>query len=145
MRDRVDAVVIIILIVIVALLSYQLGLNDHIKSTASTSQNHADFQKISGSEVVIKGKNLTIGSVTGISMLPFFKEQQDAIFETNFDNKDIRVGDVVVWRNSENINVAHRVIWRSDKYFISKGDNSPRQDEMQEISAIFGILVSPIY
>ena len=81
----------------------------------------------------------------GNSNLPFFKVQQDAIFESNFDNEDIRVGDVVVWRNSENINVAHRVVWRNDKYFISKGDNAVHQDEMQEISAIFGILVSPIY
>jgi len=64
-------------------------------------------------------------SVAGRSMLPFFQPGDQVMITHNQNN--IKRGDVIVFRQNGKLTI-HRVIYRKENQFITKGDNVSHYD-----------------
>jgi len=75
--------------------------------------------------LLLKSNQLSLRS-SGVSMEPFFHENDILYFKKVPFNK-IKVDDFIVIKQNRRL-ISHRVIYKTDKYLITKGDNNPRSD-----------------
>jgi len=75
--------------------------------------------------LLLKSNQLSLRSF-GISMEPFFHENDILYFKKVSFNK-IKINDFIVIKQNRKL-ISHRVIYKTGKYLITKGDNSPRSD-----------------
>ena len=60
-------------------------------------------------------------------MLPTFKHGQEVLaISTNYYS--LKIGDIVVFTNKNNLATIHRIVGRKGKFWIMKGDNNKRED-----------------
>ena len=72
----------------------------------------------------------------------------DAIILTKIKSIDeLEIGDIIAYKNEDNITIVHRITKKEDDYFITKGDNNKVEDRMQiKIEDIEGkVLISIPY
>lgn len=84
------------------------------------------------------------------SMLPTFASNHNAIEIIPNGPEDIKIGDIISYKYTENISIVHRVIniRKDDRglYYIVKGDNNKIPDPVKvRIENVEGILVALIY
>ena len=67
-----------------------------------------------------------IGHSEGFSMMPLIKQGADIyVLQTKFNS--LRINEIIVFWKNEKL-VAHRIIYKNNRYLITKGDNSPVSD-----------------
>jgi len=59
--------------------------------------------------------------VNGMSMYPFMRDG-DIIKITKITAKDMKIGDIILFKTSEDILVAHRLISKNKETYLTKGD-----------------------
>lgn len=56
----------------------------------------------------------------------------DAIILTKVKSyDDLNIGDIIAYKNEEDITIVHRITKKEDDYFITKGDNNNIEDKME--------------
>lgn len=68
-------------------------------------------------------------TVTGMSMWPFFTSGRDSVTVKKCTFSEIRKGDIVLFSPTDNVYLLHRVIKKTDKFFITAGDGNTFKDE----------------
>ncbi len=76
---------------------------------------------------------IPLATVASGSMLPLL-ERGDLVFVQGVNPKEIKVGDIIVYRTCTGAFIVHRVIEiihkGSNIYLVTKGDNNPYTDKM---------------
>jgi signal peptidase I len=71
-------------------------------------------------------KNRLIALSEGTSMLPMIHQDDELdIWPVDFDS--LKINDMAVFKEKDKI-ITHRVIYKTNKYVITKGDNNPASD-----------------
>ncbi len=81
-----------------------------------------------------------MASITSGSMWPVLKTG-DLILIQGAKKEDIRIGDVVVWKNVNGFTI-HRVVQLTDKILVTKGDGNFKEDEPVKYEDVVGKAVS---
>jgi signal peptidase I len=76
-------------------------------------------------KIISKTKNFSLKS-QGESMLPILREN-DIIYFKKISFSKIKVNDLIIFKNKKKL-ITHRVIYKTKKYLITKGDNNPNSD-----------------
>jgi signal peptidase I len=80
------------------------------------------------SSMIRLSKQVNHFTFNGWSMYPVLKPGDTVhIDTTSLDN--LRIGDVVVFRNTQNKLIAHRIVYQNDFDFITAGDNNAQYDD----------------
>jgi signal peptidase I len=79
-----------------------------------------------------------IGSSIGDSMVPLIRPK-DLISISRVDFKDIGLGSVVVFKQDEKI-IGHRVVFRTKKWLLTKGDNTLVFDKKVFSGQVIGLI-----
>ena len=77
-------------------------------------------------------------------MTPAFSDEHEVIWTTCFDNSDITVGDIIVFK-SESSTIVHQVITIQSEGVITKGISNEQADDLVEWDEIEGIVIAIIY
>lgn len=67
-------------------------------------------------------------TVTGMSMWPFIRHGRDSVIVEAVKTEDLRKGDIVLLRASEEQFLLHRITRQSDGYFETTGDGNLFRD-----------------
>jgi len=76
-------------------------------------------------KIISKTKNFSLKS-QGESMLPILREN-DIIYFKKISFSEIKVNDLIIFKKKNQL-ITHRVIYKTKKYLITKGDNNPNSD-----------------
>ena len=56
----------------------------------------------------------------------------DAIILTKVkSSSELEIGDVIAYKNKENVTIVHRITKKEDNYFVTKGDNNKVEDKIK--------------
>lgn len=100
---------------------------------------------------IIATKNNSIASFFGYSisyvptpsMEPTIESNSTIIFDQDYSYDDLNVGDIIVYRNTdENIYVIHRIISKTEYGFVTQGDNNSIPDYKKDSSEYYYITES---
>lgn len=100
---------------------------------------------------IIATKNNSIASFFGYSisyvptpsMEPTIESNSTIIFDQDYSYADLNVGDIIVYRNTdENIYVIHRIISKTEYGFVTQGDNNSIPDYKKDSSEYYYITES---
>jgi len=79
--------------------------------------------------------------VKGNSMQPFL-EPKDRVIVESCKIKDLKKGDIIIFRNSKNKQfVIHRVLWTDKRKICTKGDNCPNNDRVIHVKDLIGRVI----
>lgn len=67
-------------------------------------------------------------TVTGMSMWPLICHGRDQVIVEKADRTNIRVGDIILYRVTEEQYILHRITRMEDKYFQTTGDGNLHRD-----------------
>lgn len=81
-----------------------------------------DYHKPTAEEALAAGKILHINP-EGISMLPLIKAGRDSVYINSITFEEVKIGDIVLYRNEHHILVLHRLIKKTPTAFYTVGDN----------------------
>lgn len=86
---------------------------------------------------------ISISHVPTKSMEPTIMAGEYIMFaKTDFD--DVNVDDIIIYRNSKDIYVVHRVIEKNDSFLITKGDNNLYEDENIYPDMVYGKYITTV-
>ncbi|MFH1787571.1 MAG: signal peptidase I [archaeon] len=98
--------------------------------------------------IILEIKNYTISKYSSESMIPVFDSGANGIGIKPKNEEEVHVGDIITFRQSENL-IVHRVVEKGfDEegiFFITKGDNNDLTDGKVRFSEIDSVLVALIY
>ena len=120
-----------------------------IESRANYSPIAPTFHNITLNEknqqtIEVIGKHIESVELQGKSMEPTIADGSQLIEERMFTWNDIRVGDIITFTYQNKL-ISHRLIWKNDTHFMSKGDNNTGDDTVLPLDDIRGIIVGIIY
>ena len=131
----------------------RLAANYHLLDTSPlfvkdrvTSRDFAVFND----KLVLNKQGLKYGKIENThSMEPLLTKNSNSI-EMDVDAKDLVVGDVISYKNSDGRNIIHRIVEigsdREGWFAITKGDNNGVADsEKVRADSLIGVLVGILY
>ena len=62
-------------------------------------------------------------------MSPTIREENTLLISKYNLNEELNIGDIIVFRDSDNDLIAHRVVGFDNEFVITKGDNNIATDE----------------
>lgn len=142
----------IFLILFIVFLIIPISQNQQQKAQVIETPSPINIQ-LTPTQATIYGNNLTLTTARGTSMMPTGSNSQLEIVETGFNNADIKVGRIIIYKTMypqdypptlNNENIQHRVIWRNATHFQTKGDNNTIPDRPQPIDTIRGVVIALI-
>ena len=89
-------------------------------------------------EELLKEKSSFIIPITGTSMLPLLDSALDTV-EIIKINKDLKKGDVILYKRYDNTYILHRIIKIKKHYYLLSGDNQYLTEKVKK-SQIIGIM-----
>lgn len=91
-------------------------------------------------ELAKEGSTATIAVNTrGISMWPLLRPNQDSI-RMIAPNRELRVGDVVMFHRADGKKIAHRICWMDETMLDTLGDNCTEPDGKFPRSSVIGLV-----
>ena len=67
-------------------------------------------------------------TVTGMSMWPFLCHGRDQVVVEKYDREKIKIGDIILYRVSEDHYILHRITYLGKNYFQTTGDGNLFKD-----------------
>lgn len=67
-------------------------------------------------------------TITGMSMWPFLCHGRDQVIVEHVDKDDLRIGDIILFRVSEERYILHRITCLGDAFFQTTGDGNLFRD-----------------